>query len=331
MPPPYGGVNVWTANFMRHAPTFGLQVLLEAVGPRHIAHAFVPWRRVARLGRGLALPLWHMHTRPHRDADVVHVCASGGPSFWRALALADLARRQGRRAVVHLHSRARTCHPVALGWMQLLARDPLVRCVTPSQEDSANIPALRHLPHFLEPPQRLWQGPRGPGLRAVYAGWMIREKGIFDLLEVLQRHPQAHLDAYGPNVRHTDLRAWETEVARRNLQQRVRYLGEVPHAKLAGVLAGYDALLWASHGESFGLVAAEAMQLGLPVVGRAVGFLQAAPAGTFIEGFALDALLHDKAATLNRVSACGRAYVLSQFAISETMRRWCEIYGMGSN
>ena len=331
MPPPYGGVNVWTANFIQHAPQFDLHILLDAVGPRHIAHAFAPLHRAARLGRGLLLPLWHMSHGAWRAAPVLHVCASGGPSFWRALALATLARRQNRRAVVHLHSRAHTCHPRALAWMRHLARDPGVRCITPCAEDSALYPELRYLPHFLTPSPVRWQGPQaGPGLRAVYAGWMIREKGIFELLDAVSAAPEITLDAYGPNVRPADLQAWQAAVVRRNLQQRVRYCGEVAHQDLASRLSTYETLLSASHGESFGLVTAEAMQLGLPVVARPVGFLQAAPAPTFVPmtagGVDWQALLRNKASLLPQLSEAARAYVRREFDLQRVMQQWCAVY-----
>ncbi len=59
--------------------------------------------------------------------------------------------------------------------------------------------------------------------------------------------------------------------ARLGVAERVRFAGNLPHARLADLYASADALLFLSEIESFGLPVLEAMALGLPVIARRIG------------------------------------------------------------
>lgn len=62
--------------------------------------------------------------------------------------------------------------------------------------------------------------------------------------------------------------------AAEGVADRVRFLGPVPHADMAGVYAAADVVLVPSRSESFGLAALEAQACGIPVVAAATGGLR---------------------------------------------------------
>ena len=322
---------------MAEAQTFGLRIELETIGAATSAATFSRMARIGRTGRGLAAPLWNMFMGPQKAADALHICVSGGLSFWRGLVLAAAARQQRKRTLVHLHSRLATCHREALQLAQYLARSPYITFVTPCREDALSKPFFQLVNHFISDhfsAGHKWPGPsRSILLRLVYLGWMIREKGIFDLLTALRSTPQVTVDFIGPNVRASDLAKFKDHVEAAQMQQRVRYLGCIDHAFVPRTMCQYDALIFPSQGESFGLTPAEAMHLGVPVIATRVGYLRDAPTDTFIE-------LADKrtwAQTLNDVcqqrdtllpcySQRARQFAADFLSANAVMPRWRMLY-----
>ncbi|MBN1455823.1 MAG: glycosyltransferase family 4 protein [Methanomicrobia archaeon] len=99
-------------------------------------------------------------------------------------------------------------------------------------------------------------------------------KGLDMLIEALARlsDPALTLDIVGDE--HRDLRysqRLKASVARYGLETRVRFHGQQPPDKLARFYADADILVLPSHCEAFGIVVAEAMAFGLPIVATRCG------------------------------------------------------------
>ena len=337
VPPPYGGVNVWTQHFIDHAPAYELAVTLQSIGASEVRDVLRWHARVKRVGRGFFAPLQRLFVGPQRNADVLHVCVSGGLGFWRGLALVAVAAAQKKRAILHLHSRATTCDATALRVAHALTQSDHVTVVTPSAQDARHWAFLRHIDHFISPQfgaLNRWPGTTAGPLRLVYMGSMIREKGLFDLLQALPRARDITLDCYGPVLRPTDLQRWQQQAAVLNLRERVRYQGLIDHAQVPATLCRYDALIVPSHDESFGLAAAEAMHLGVPVIATPVGFLWNTPAECFVtlplqQPASWGATLADIAAhktVLIKIADAGRKYVIDRFDTVRAMDSWRQLY-----
>jgi len=108
----------------------------------------------------------------------------------------------------------------------------------------------------------------------LYVGRIVREKGIFTLLDAFEKLRKQGKDVslvlVGEGPLKEDL---AKEVLRRKLNDRVKLAGFVDEKKLVSLYNSSDAFVLPSHYEPFGMVALEAMASRVPVVVSDVGGL----------------------------------------------------------
>jgi len=113
-----------------------------------------------------------------------------------------------------------------------------------------------------------------PGGRIVFVGWVTREKGVFEALDVLvgvrQVHPSATLTIVGGG---RDLDTFAAIVDERGLRCAARITGWLGRHDVQRVLSESDVFLFPSHSEGLPNAVIEAMAAGLPVVATRVGGL----------------------------------------------------------
>jgi len=106
---------------------------------------------------------------------------------------------------------------------------------------------------------------------ALFVGRMAPEKGIYDLLliwrRVVNEIPKAKLAVVGKRVQPYYDR-WLSELERMKLQQNVSHLGELERRKLIETYYSSKVFIFPSKIEGAGIVVAEAMAAGLPIVAR---------------------------------------------------------------
>ena len=99
-------------------------------------------------------------------------------------------------------------------------------------------------------------------------------KGLQDVIkampQVLKECPKACFVIIGYGPLEEELKQLAQSL---NLQQHVRFLGRLPNDELPPYYAAADAFIIPSHEEAFGVVAAEAMAMGKPLISTAVGGL----------------------------------------------------------
>lgn len=119
------------------------------------------------------------------------------------------------------------------------------------------------------PPQHAASGLDRP-LRLVCAGRLDPAKRVLDIVEAMAQLAAAGmhctLTVFGEGPQRDTI---ESRILALGLSERVRLAGAVPHAQLMSELASADLFIHASAVESFGMVMAEAMAVGLPVVAAA--------------------------------------------------------------
>jgi glycosyltransferase involved in cell wall biosynthesis len=116
------------------------------------------------------------------------------------------------------------------------------------------------------PPERPERAPNAP-LRLLYAGrylyWKGMHLGLRALAEARARGAAAELTMLGQGP---DEAAWRALAAKLGLNPAVTWLSWVPHASMAELYRGHDALLFPSLHDSSGNAVLESLAQGLPVI-----------------------------------------------------------------
>ncbi len=133
---------------------------------------------------------------------------------------------------------------------------------------------FRVMPYGARPLAAAAAEPRGGDrMRIVHIGSVERRKGQDIFLDGLARLPAAVRERVEVVMIGRPLRPAFLEGLRPALEAlgMVRYLGQVPHAEIAGHLAAADLFVSSSRDEVFPVTILEAMSLGKPVIATAVG------------------------------------------------------------
>lgn len=242
------------------------------------------FQRSRLLGRGeawgLSLPLVWWLARNVRKYDVVHL-----QYVWclTSIAGAILSRLAGIPLVMTPHesltafdTEVASRHPL-LKLMKRLIRPLYMRSVDrlilmsgleQRDTDAGHIP-VRIVSHAVleEPVEEKPAGPAaGDHLRIAFIGRNIEKKGLHLLLEAIALSPEGrrHLTIAGPPPTE-EYRAWlEAIISEHGLREQVEWAGYVDDRE--GYLRAASVLAMPSAYEGFGMVAAEAMCCGVPVV-----------------------------------------------------------------
>lgn len=114
----------------------------------------------------------------------------------------------------------------------------------------------------------------GGGPLIVFAGRLVYEKGVQDLLDAAAtlrtKYPQLRVVVAGEGSYDTEL---QEQVERLDLHETVTFRGFIESSQLAPLLAAADCFAMPSRYEPFGMVALEAMAAGAPVVAGDCGGL----------------------------------------------------------
>ena len=149
---------------------------------------------------------------------------------------------------------------------------------------------------------------------------------------ILEKHPLTLFVIVGEGPLHNRLVA---EVKRLGLSEKVRFLGRLS-ALTARVISSMDVLVQPSLTESFGLVVAEALGCGVPVVGTRVGgvpeIIVDGQHGFLVEPRNPDAIadkviwLLDHKEEARTIAGRGRQYVEENFDITKTVQAYYDLY-----
>ena len=172
--------------------------------------------------------------------------------------------------------------------------------------------------------------------RLLFVGRLTAQKGVEHLLRALASDlPGCGLDVIGSGPEESSLHQLADSLG---LDGRVRWLGALPQPELTAHYARATAVVVPSHEEGLGLVAAEAMLSGAPVVASDSGGLrdvvEDGRTGILVPsndpsalGAALARLLAPSAAEERaRLGETGRAHALATFAPRSVARRYASIY-----
>jgi glycosyltransferase involved in cell wall biosynthesis len=217
---------------------------------------------------------------PHRTAWVLHAHMAFQGSFWRKAAYGWIARARGGRTIYHIHPTAFLDFYEKGGPLRRAAihatlsrADALVAITSHMKERLGQI--VPHVPRFLVPnPVNLDRVPapvqRDPAT-IVFLGWLVQNKGVFELVEAFVRvrvHvPSAKLVFAGSK----DDGRLRANVARHGVSDAVEFPGWLGPDEVVALLARATVFVLPSHTEGFPMAILEALACGTPIVATRVG------------------------------------------------------------
>lgn len=264
----YAAAGLFAAWPVEYIPTYAGRTLLAKLRPWLAAMGTV----LARLAQ--------------RRAAILHLHSAAFGSFWRKSALCALAAAFRVPYVLHLHDGRLPefydggCGPLARAWVRAVLRRAarvvvltarwreVVRAIEPSArvvvignpvEVPAALPALRV-----------------PARQVLYLGWLMREKGLLDLVRampaVLRVAPQASFVLAGSGVAGAGDRATVVALARAlGVERALSFPGWVDGREKRELLRASDVFVLPSYAEALPLGVLEAMAAGTPVLATRVG------------------------------------------------------------
>lgn len=283
-----GGINTWGRYIMEYVATDGQSdAEIIPVSFDRFVSSSEGKSTFSRLFRGLQaykVPVQNAISSMKRDApDVLHLCTSAGFGLLRDLVLLRKAKRYGIKTVVHFHFGRIPELQKQNNWeWKLICKvtrlcDTAVVMNRPSEETllAAGFTNVKYLPNPLamnvlkkieEIRGRYKRVPR----RLLYAGHVIKTKGVYELVEACSQIPNIELRIVGkclPDVE-SDLK---TLASKNNDGTWMNIVGEVDHDTVLAELLQADMFVFPSYTEGFPNVILEAMACGCPIVSSGVG------------------------------------------------------------
>lgn len=212
--------------------------------------------------------------------------------------------------------------------------------VTSQDEAQASIACLSRARPFLIPngveipvfdSERIWR-PQG-SLRLLFIGRLHPKKGIENLLEALASYDLAHVRLNVCGEGEPEYRAsLEQHVSNLGLASRVSFVGQVSGEMKHLAFSSADVCVVPSFTENFGMVVAEALAHGVPVVvskGAPWSELETRGCGLWAENSVValrGAILEIQYRNLAVMGALGRQWMLQDFGWDSVARRMHDLY-----
>lgn len=179
-------------------------------------------------------------------------------------------------------------------------------------------------------PERVWRP--GGGLRLMFISRLDPKKGLENLLEAMAKLPATTtLDVYGTGT-YDYVASLKALTKTLGLGARVVYHGHVNGAAKTSAFAGADLFVLPSFSENFGMVVAEALAHGVPVItSRSTPWemIERIGCGRWIDNApsAVAAAIHDVAGRdLSSMGLKGRAFIEKEFGWQALSDRMVDVY-----
>ena len=283
-----GGINTWGRYIMEYAADDGKSDvdIVPISFDRHISSS--EGKSIfSRLYNGLKaykVPVKNaISSMRSTNPDVLHLCTSAGYGLLRDIVLLRNAKRLGIKSVVHFHFGRIPELQQQNNWEWKLICKVVKLCNVavvmnrPSEKTllAAGFTNVKYLPNplamnVLKRIEIMKDKYKRIPRRLLYAGHVIKTKGVYELVEACSQIPNIQLRIVGkcsPEVE-SELKAIASE---NNQGGWLNIVGEVDHD---GVLAEFlqaDMFVFPSYTEGFPNVILEAMACGCPIVSSDVG------------------------------------------------------------
>jgi glycosyltransferase involved in cell wall biosynthesis len=279
LPPPQGGIAMWTKKLMTEGLPDGSPITLvdtKIRGRRNIFDSvFFSFAEITRTLSIFGALLRQLVTRHPK---LIHLnCSLSGIGVLRDAACVFMAKIFCVPVIVHYHGNLKNFSGTKFFGLSRTALRFLMRTAsanivinTPSYQKAKDFfprkNTLKMLPNFAEETlfsyaKKITDNSR---LQAIFAGGITTAKGCGEILIAANALPEIDFHLYGKM--HSDLAQTFASPP-----PNIILHGEVEHKKLLGAFAQSDFLLFPSYTEGFPLTVLEAMSIGIPVIATRVG------------------------------------------------------------
>lgn len=282
VPPPYGGIANWTSMVCqylerKYAESIQYTVLNTAPNQR-VTEGRSLWNRI--VGGGLDMLRQRRNLKKLLDAhsiNVIHMTTSGSLSVIRDLILSRVAKQYKVPVVYHIHfGRIPEIQKKdSLEWKVIQAVLKNVERVIAIDKKTYDVlysiygQKICYVPNPIDV-EDMPEREKHPEKVIMYLGWVIKEKGIEELLEAWEKVYRTHDDWKLRIIGPYDEGYYEYLTGKYDTNG-VEFLGEQPHATAMQMLNKASIFVLPSHTEGCPYVIMEAMALGKAIIGTNVG------------------------------------------------------------
>lgn len=282
VPPPYGGIANWTSMVCRYlertCPEVVHYTVINTAPRQRVTEGRTIWNRVVGGGLDMLCHRRKLRKLLHgKHIDAVHITTSGSLSVIRDWMLSRVAKRYGAAIIYHIHFGRipELKKNNSFQWKVIRKIVGMANYVIAIDKSTYHalwdnygqkiryIPNpidLRDMPVRNEHPQKV----------VMYLGWVIKEKGIEELLQAWENiypdNKEWKLEIVGPYKKE-----YLDYLQNRYITDGVEFLGEKSHAQAMDLLNASSIFVLPSYTEGCPYVIMEAMALGKIIIGTNVG------------------------------------------------------------
>lgn len=354
LPPPIRGIQTWTQTLCERGLPAPFELELINTRPIRQYSDVRPKLNLAEAKRNGGI-LWRTYRAlASGRISVMHMnCALPFVSAPRNLALALIAERAKMPYIAHLHGTftvPRGSSPAErfYRWAYKTIFDGAARILALGKPSYQSILELGDFAHKTNPlvhnfvdfravPDSALAMDRHVPLRVIFTGALIESKGVYTVIEVANRFPNARFQLVGHCS--DELRAnFMRRIRELDLGDRVQLIGPVTNREILRMLSENDVFLFPSRFkyEALPYSVAEAMAVGLPVAASNVGaipYMIDVPQGGWLAdpndvGAYVDMLtrLRDDPALMRRMGQYNKQKALCEYDYDIVIRQLCDIW-----
>lgn len=281
VPPPYGGIANWMSMLQEYmdeeySDKIEYRIINTSPGKR-VTEGRSTIERVVGGGLGMLHVRKQLNKLIKKRVDCVHITTSGSLSVVRDVLIARLLAKRGIPFVYHIHF-GRIPELIQKNhyeWKLLQSVIKLSQTTITIDKKTFDSLSSRYMEKIVYIPnpicsQEMPKPKEAVSKTIMFLGWVIREKGIEELLAAWQmlsdKYPAWKLEIVGPYKE-----AYKQDLLKRFRCERVSFQGEKPHDEAMELLNDAKVFCLPSYSEGCPYVIMEALMLGKIVVASDVG------------------------------------------------------------